>query len=237
MISRIVLAAFTLITSLVFGVGGASADGPAVSEAHPLVGASVEAIGADHQDVQVFLADGAYYAPVGESLGFGLRLSVGLGLDEGDAKEAVAGGGFFFWADRASVYFGVEVGGIHFGDLDRWGGGAIGGVYFEDWDLGGSGGFSGGDGDDGGVFGINAGWYATEQLRLGASGIAGTDEVYGGEASIEWQPFGSESNWVLGADAGGGSADGTGFYSAGVQLLYHFASPKSLKRQLREDRL
>jgi len=115
--------------------------------------------------------------------------------------------------------------------------GAFGGVYFANWDLGGSGGFEGGDGDDGGVFGIDAGWYQSEQLRFGVEGTAGTAELYGGDASIQWQPFDSTSNWVIGVYGGGGSLDGSGFYSAGIGVLYHFAAPKSLKRQLREDRL
>jgi len=54
---------------------------------------------------------------------------------------------------------------------------------------------------------------------------------------MQWQPFDSMSNWVIGAHGGGGSFDSTGFYSAGIGVLYHFAAPKSLKRQLREDRL
>jgi len=112
-----------------------------------------------------------------------------------------------------------------------------GGVYLDDWDLDGSGGFQGGDAEDGGVFGINAGWYQSERLRFGVEGTAGTTEIYTGEASMQWQPFDSMSNWVIGAHGGGGSFDSTGFYSAGIGVLYHFAAPKSLKRQLREDRL
>ncbi len=107
----------------------------------------------------------------------------------------------------------------------------------DDWDLGGSGGFEGGDGDDGGVFGIDAGWYPSERLRFGVEGSAGTAEIYGGEASIQWQPFDSTSNWVIGVHGGGGSFDGSHFYSTGIGVLYHYAAPKSLKRQLREDRL
>jgi hypothetical protein len=192
---------------------------------------------ASHPDVQAFLADGAYYVPVGESFGIGLDLFAGLGLDEGDAKEAVGGGGTFFWRDPDFGYLGVEASGLHFGSLDGWGVDAIGSVYLGDWDLGGSGGFQGGDGDDGGIFGINAGWYQSERLRFGVEGTAGTEENYGGDASIQWQPFDSTSNWVIGVYGGGGSFDGTGFYSAGIGVLYHFAAPKSLKRQLREDRL
>jgi hypothetical protein len=208
-----------------------------VSEPHPLVGASIEAIGSSGTDIQAFLVDGAYNMPVGESFGFELYLSAGLGLDDGDAKEAVAGGGTFFWRDPDSGYLGVDAWGLHFGSFDRWGAGAIGGVYLGDWDLGGSGGFEGGDGDDGGVFGIDTGWYPSERLRFGVEGTAGTQELYGGDASVQWQPFDSTSNWVIGAYGGGGSFDGSGFYSAGVGVLYHFAAPKSLKRQLREDRL
>ena len=39
------------------------------------------------------------------------------------------------------------------------------------------------------------------------------------------------------AAADGPAVSEPGFYSAGVGVLYHFAAPKSLKRQLREDRL
>jgi hypothetical protein len=39
------------------------------------------------------------------------------------------------------------------------------------------------------------------------------------------------------AFGGGGTFDGTGFYDAGAGVTYHFAAPKSLKRQRREDRL
>ncbi len=155
---------------------------------------------------------------------------------EGDAEEAVAGGGDFFWRDPGLGYFGVGAFGSSFGSFDRWGVGAFGGAYLGDWDVGGSAGFRGGDGEDAGVFGIEAGWYASEQLRLGVAADVGTAEIYGGSASVEWQAFGPTSNWVLAADAGGGSDDGSGFYSAGIRVLYHFAAPKSLKRQLREDR-
>jgi hypothetical protein len=234
---KTILVVGVLTSSAFLGAGYAAADDPAVSEPHPLVGASIAAMGASGTDVQALLADGAYYMPVGESFGLGLHFSAGLGLDEGDAKEAVAGGGVLFWRDPNSGYLGVEASGLHFGSFDSWGAGAIGGVYLDDWDLGGSGGFQGGDDDDGGVFGINAGWYQSERLRFGVEGTAGTAEIYGGVASIQWQPFDSTSNWVIGAHGGGGSFDGTGFYSAGIGVLYHFAAPKSLKRQLREDRL
>jgi hypothetical protein len=227
-----------ILMPLVFAIADyAAADGPAVSEPHPLVGASFDAIGSSGTDVQVFLADGAYYMPVGESFGLGLHFSAGLSLDEGDAKEAVAGGGTFFWRDPDFGYLGAEASGSHFGSLDGWGVGAIGGVYLDDWDLGGYGGFQGGDGEDGGIFGINAGWYQSERLRFGVEGTAGTAEVYGGEASMQWQLFDSMSNWVIEVYGGGGSFDGSGFYSTGIGVLYHFAAPKSLKRQLREDRL
>jgi hypothetical protein len=167
----------------------------------------------------------------------GSTFSLGLDLDDGDPEAAVGGGGTFFWRDPDSGYLGVKLSGSHFGSFDRWGGGAIGGVYLGDWDLGGSGSFRGGDGDDGGVFGIDAGWYQSERLRFGVGGTAGTEAVYGGDASIQWQPFDSTSNWVIGAYGGGGTFDGTGFYDAGIWVTYHFAAPKSLKRQLREDRL
>jgi hypothetical protein len=226
------------MTSSVFlGAGYAAADGPAVSELHPLVGGSIEAVGASGTDIQGFFAFGALYMPVGESFGFGLNVSTGLALDEGDAKEAIGGGGKFFWRDPDSGYLGVKLSGSHIGSFDRWGGGAFGGVYLGDWDLGGSGSYRGGDGDDGGVFGINAGWYQSERLRFGVAGSAGTSEVYGGDASIQWQPFDSTSNWVIGAYGGGGAFDDTGFYDAGIEVFYHFAAPKSLKRQRREDRL
>ena len=224
-------------TFIVLGASYSTADGPAVSEAHPLVGASISATGAGGTDVQAFLAGGGYYTPVGESFGLGLHVSAGLGVDDGDAKEAVAGGGILFWRDPNSGYLGVEASGLHLGSFDRWGGGVVGGVYFDDWDLGGSGGFEGGDGEDGGVFGINAGWYQSEQLRFGVEGTVGTEDFYGGAASIQWQPFDPTSNWTLGVHGGGGSFDGSHFYSAGIGVLYHFAGPKSLKRQLREDRL
>ena len=95
---KTLLAVCVLMSSVFLGAGYAAAEGAAVSEPHPLVGASFDAIGRSGRDVQAFLADGAYYIPVGESFGFGLDLSVGLGLDDGDAKEAVAGGGKFFLA-------------------------------------------------------------------------------------------------------------------------------------------
>ncbi|MBW2543852.1 MAG: hypothetical protein JRF15_17365 [Deltaproteobacteria bacterium] len=231
------LVAGVLMPSIFLGASHADANGPAVSEPHPLVGASIEAIGRSGTDVQLLLADGAYYMPVEESFGLGLQLSAGLGLDEGDAKAAVAGGGTFFWRDPDFGYLGVEAFGLTFGSLDGWGVGAISGVYLGNWDLGGFAGFEGGDGEDGGVFGIDAGWYQSERLRFGIEGYAGTAEIYGGDASIQWQLFDATSNWVIGAYGGGGWFDGSGFYSAGIGVLYHFAAPKSLKRQLREDRL
>jgi hypothetical protein len=235
---KTLLAVGVLISSVFLGAGYAAAEGAAVSEQHPLVGASFDAIGGSGLwDVQEFLAHGAYYVPVGESFGFGLHLAAGLGLVEGDAKGVVGGGGTFFWRDPDSGYLGVEASGWTFGSFGSWGVGAIGGWYLGDWDLGGSGGFEGGDGEDEGVFGINAGWYQSERLRFGVEGSAGTAEIYGGEASIQWQLFDSTSNWVIGVHGGGGSFDGSGFYSTGIGVLYHFAAPKSLKRQLREDRL
>jgi hypothetical protein len=132
--------------------------------------------------------------PAGESFGVRLGVFTGVAIDEGNAKEAVGGSGRFFWRDPDSGYLGVEASGSHVGSFDRWGAGAFGGVYLGDWDLGGSGGFQGGDGDDGGVFGINVGWYQSERLRFGVAGTAGTEEVYGGDASIQWQPFDSMSN-------------------------------------------
>jgi hypothetical protein len=127
------------MTSSVFlGAGYAAADGPAVSELHPLVGGSIEAVGASGTDIQGFFAFGALYMPVGESFGFELNVSTGLALDEGDAKEAIGGGGKFFWRDPDSGYLGVKLSGSHIGSIDRWGGGAFGGVYLDDWDLGGS---------------------------------------------------------------------------------------------------
>jgi hypothetical protein len=69
-----------VMTSSVFlGAGYAAADGPAVSEPHPLVGGSIEARGTSRWDSQGFFADGAYYMPVGESFGFGLYLFAGPG--------------------------------------------------------------------------------------------------------------------------------------------------------------
>jgi hypothetical protein len=226
-----------VVTSALWLAAAASAERPAVSEPHLLLGGSFGAIGDGGTDVQVFLADGAYYLPIGQSLGASLEVAAGLGLVEGDAKEAVDGGGRFFWRDPDTGYFGVGASGSSFGSLDRWGAGGFGGAYLGNWDVGGSAGFRGGDGDDSGVFGVEAGWYASEQLRVGAAAFAGTEELYGGDASVAWQPFGPTSNWVFGLDAGGGSADGDGFYSAIVGVLYHFAAPKTLKRQLREDRL
>jgi hypothetical protein len=131
-----------LVPSIFFGSGGATADGPAVSEPHPPVGASISAIGADGTDVQVFLADAAYYRPVGESFGLELSVSAGLGVDEGDAKEAVGGGGALFWRDPTADYVGAEASGSHFGSFDRWGAGAFGGWYRGNWDFGGSGGLT-----------------------------------------------------------------------------------------------
>jgi hypothetical protein len=111
---KTLLAVGVLISSVFLGAGYAAAEGAAVSEPHPLVGASIDAIGRSGRDVQALLADGAYYIPVGESFGFGLHLSAGLGLDEGDAKGAVAGGGTFFWRDPDSGYLGVEASGMTF---------------------------------------------------------------------------------------------------------------------------
>jgi hypothetical protein len=63
-----------MTSSVLLGAAYAAADGPAVSEPHPLVGAAIDAIGWSGTDIQAFLADGAYYMPVGESFGFGLYL-------------------------------------------------------------------------------------------------------------------------------------------------------------------
>ena len=110
--------------------------------------------------------------------------------------------------------------------------------YVGDWDIGGSAGYGGGTNRTGaGLFDAELGWYATDQLRLGASGAVSTEDAYGGAASVNWQPGPETSRFSILGVAGGGTSSGLGFYTVGVNLVIHFAEPKNLRRQLREDRI
>ena len=208
----------------------------AVSQAHFVADFGARFVGIDDVDSQSFVGGATFYAPVDDSFGIALGGDLGFGAVEGDFGEAIGLHGAGFWRDPDVGYAGAALVFDHVSDFQRVNISAIGGLYLGGWDFLGAAGYDGGDGPGDGLFSLETGWYASEQLRLGGGLEFGTNETISGGVLIHWQPA-EDSPVALRANLGGGEFDDEGFYSIGIGITISFSDRKSLRDLLRRDRL
>lgn len=228
--------ALLLAAAPVFAQQGDDREPPAVSKAHFTgdFGASFDSI--DDVDRQSFTGGSTFYAPVADVFGIAVGGDLGFGAADGDFGEVVGVHGAGFWRDPRSGYIGAALTFDHVSDFQRVNVSAIGGAYLNDWDLMSAAGYDGGDGPGVGLFSFETGYYLTSNLRLGGELAFGTDDTISGGGLIHWQPA-PDSPVTLSAHVGGGELDNTGFYAVSLGLTVTFSDRKSLRDQLRTDRL
>jgi hypothetical protein len=167
----------------------------------------------------------------------GLDVAGGVVFVDGYTEGGVEVHPKLFWRDPAIGFLGAFGSVAYVDSTTAWSATLGGARYLGDWDIGASAGAGGTDGTGAGLFDAALGWYATDQLRLGGSAAVSTEATFIVEASVYWQPGPETSRFSIVGWAGGGPSSGDGVYTVGVNLVIHFAEPKSLKRQLREDRI
>jgi hypothetical protein len=230
-----------IVLSGVTTASSALAEDRAVSQPNGTAYLSFGGFGIQSTHGQSLLLGGEFFGPLGDSLGIGLGVAAGPAFGGGTTNGAVAADVGLFWRDPESGIVGVFGSVAYVAETTTWVAGLAGSVYIGDIDLGGSVGAAGASAfsisSATGVFGVDAGWFATEQLRLGLGIELTTDEVYGALAAMRWQPGPNTSPFSVELRGGGGSASGLGFYSVGAAVVIQFGDRKSLKQQLREDRL
>ena len=208
----------------------------AVSEPHFVGDFGARFIGIGDIDSQAFAGGATWYTPIGESLGIGLGGDLGFGAADGDFGEVVGLHGAAFWRDPRAGYLGAAVVFDHVSDFQRVNVSAIAGGFVEQVDLLAQAGYEAGDGPEAGVFSFEVGYYTSNQFRLGGNIDIGTEETVSGGLLLHWQPA-HDSPVTLRADIGGGEFDDEGFYSVGFGITFSFSARKSLRDQLRGDRL
>ncbi len=208
----------------------------AVSQAHFVGDFAANFVGIDDIDSQSFTGGATFYTPLVDGFGIALGGDLGFGSVEGDFGEVIGLHGAGFWRDPGVGYMGAALTFDHVSAFQRVNISAIGGAYLSDWDLMTALGYDGGDGPGVGLFSFETGYYVTDQLRLGGGLAFGTNDTISGNALIHWQPA-QDSPIALHANVGGGEIDDEGFYSVSFGLTVTFADRKSLRDQLRGDRL
>lgn len=208
----------------------------AVSEPHFVLDVGARFLGIDDVDGQSFAAQGTFYAPFAEQMGFAIGGDLGFGSVEGDFGEVLGVHGSTFWRHPESGYVGMILVYDHVSRLDRVNVSGIGGLYLGRVDLSTTLGYDGGDGPDVGLFAFEAAYYTSDAFRLGLTFDVGTNSTYAGGVVLHWQPA-EDAPVTLRTDIGGGELDDTGFYRIGLGVTIAFADGKSLRDQLRGDRL
>jgi len=228
--------AILLAAKPVFAQQSSQREPAAVSQAHFAGDFGANFTGINDVDSQSFAGGATFYSPVGGGLGIALGGNLGFGAVDGDFGEVVGLHGAGFWRDPNSGYAGASLIFDHVSDYQRVNVSAIGGIYLNDWDMMSAAGYDGGDGPNVGLFSFETGYYMTDQLRLGGKLTFGTDDTFSGGGLFHWQPA-PNSPVTLSANIGGGELDDEGFYSVGLGFTVTFSNRKSLRDQLRTDRL
>jgi len=231
---------FLPLTALAFATsawGQAGYKSAAVSEQHAVLRGDFAASGQNDFDVQRFNLGGTFLAPLQDNLGVAINGEVGFAHLENDVEEDIGAGADVFWRDPNKGFAGLGYSWDRISFADRHTADAFVGMYRGDWDFEMSGGFNGGDGEEIGFFRAGLANYLTPDVRLGAGFSTASEETFAAEFSGDWRPLGADSRLVLTADVGGGTSNDDGFYTVGFGAIVHFAKPKTLIRQLREDRL